>query len=174
MLIKESDTDIQDLSTRRCSARFGYYGHFATLMLKTAVVKDGVYTLQAFKQSLKWSVSNPLSSADLAEYIRNLDFPDSEFFTLDEIRFLINVSECCLSLTEQQIEADRRELKQESRKHGKIIKSHAIILLKALSYWELRYNEKYEEWMEIVNVVYNDRHAIYRGRGVSWPWYCSR
>jgi hypothetical protein len=105
MLVNEKNGGFQDLSIHRCSARFSYYGHFTTFILRAVIIKDNVYTLERFKRSLKWSVINPYSSVDLAEYIRNLDFPDSECFTVDEIR-LIQVSECCLPLTKQQIEAD--------------------------------------------------------------------
>ena len=40
-----------------------------------------------------------------------------------------------------------------------------MILLKALSYWELRYNEKYEEWMVIVLAVLGEYRRRCRGRG---------
>ena len=153
----------QDISLRYCDSRFGYYGRFATLLLRAALMKDNVYTVEHFQRSLKFSVVNPASSARLAQYILSLDFPDSDFFTLDEIRFLIQLRQPCSPLTKQQIESDRKELRRETRKYGKICKSHAVILLKALSFWELRYNEKYDEWMVTVREVYNE---LFRRQGL--------
>src|SRR5271154_7048074 len=118
VMLDENSLVFQDISLRYCHTRFGYYGLFATLLLRAALIQDNVYTLTRFKQSLKFSVVNPNSSARLAEYIRSLDFPDSDFFTLDEIRFLIQICQTCSPLTQEQIESDRQELKRETRKHG--------------------------------------------------------
>jgi len=156
-MLHENNIIFQDISLHHCDTRFGYYGLFATLLLRAAFIQDNVNTtITSFKQSLKYSVANPASSAKLAEYIRNLDFPDSDIFTLEEIRFLIQISQPCSPLTKQQIESDRRELKREMRQHGRILKSHAIILLKALSFWELRYTDKYDEWMVMVNAAHDE------------------
>ena len=156
VMLDENCLVSQDISIRYCKTRFGYYGLFATLLLRAALIEDNVYTLTRFKQSLKFSVANPSSRARLAEYVRSLDFPDSDFFTLDEIHFLIQICRSCSPLTQQQIESDRRELKRETRKHGHMFKSHAVILLKALSFWELRYNEKYDEWMVTVRAAHDE------------------
>lgn len=146
----------QDISLHYCDTRFGYYGRFATLLLRAALIKDNVYTLTRFQKNLEYSSVSPRSSARYAQYIRSLDFPDSDFFTLDEIRFLIQLRGPCPPLTKQQIESDRQELRRETRKIGKICKSHAVILLKALSFWELRYSEKCDEWMVTMREACNE------------------
>src|SRR5947207_1154540 len=80
-----------------------------------------VCTTTRFEKSLKYSVVNPHSSVILAEYIRNVGSPDSDFFTVEEIRFLMQVCQACSHLTKQQIESNRRELEQEMRQGGHIL-----------------------------------------------------
>ena len=55
-----------------------------------------------------------------------------------------------LPRTQQQLETDRQELTHEASTGTTIFKSHARILLKALSFWELRHDEKWEEWRDAV------------------------
>jgi hypothetical protein len=61
---------------------------------------------------------------------------------------LIQLQPSCSPLSDKQFESDQRQLAREVKQGKKLLKSHAKILLKAATFWKLRYNEKYAEWME--------------------------
>src|SRR6266496_4247001 len=58
-----------------------------------------------------------------------------------------------LPRTQQQLKTNQQELTHEACTGTMIFKSHAWILLKALSFWELRHDEKWEEWRDAVIVA---------------------
>jgi len=59
-----------------------------------------------------------------------------------------------LPRSRQQLETDRQELTHEARHGTRIFKSHVRILLKALSFWELRHDEKWEEWRDALTAAF--------------------
>ena len=146
----ESNRILQALSVFHCNARFGYYGMFATLPLRTAVITRNTYDRKSFHLALLRCFQDQCTSVNLTSFIRTLDFPDSEFFTFEELCFLMQMRQPYLPRTQQQLETDRQELTHEARTGTTIFKSHARILLKALSFWELRHYEKWEEWRDAI------------------------
>ena len=152
-MLGESNSVLQTLSLFHCNARFGYYGMFATLPLRTAIIIRNAYDRESFRLALLRCFQNQCTSGNLTSFIRTLHFPDSEFFTFEEFCFLMQTKQVYLPRTQQQLETDRQELTHEARTGTTIFKSHARILLKALLFWELRHDEKWEEWREAVKVA---------------------
>jgi hypothetical protein len=131
-----------------CHQRFGHYGNFATLQLCTAIVAADK-EIAHFVSDLEYSRCNPASSAKLYESIQDFGFEDANYFTIDEYRFLMLIADSpCLPLSSRQIESDRLVITRELKQQKRIIRSDAEMLLKAVAYWELRYNEKYQAWLE--------------------------
>ena len=118
--------------------------------LRTAVITSNTYDRTRFRLALLRCFQNQCTSGNLTSFIRTLHFPDSEFFTFEEFCFLMQTKQVYLPQTQQQLETDRQELTHEARTGTMIFKSHARILLKALSFWELHHDEKWEEWRDAV------------------------
>ena len=154
IMLYDIDRIEQDMSVIRCNTRFGCYGMFATLPLYTAVITRNGYDPKSFRLAIRRCFQNQSPSTNLTSFIRTLDFPDSEFFTFEEICFLMQIRQPFLPRTQQQLETDRQELTDEARHGTRIFKSHARILLKALSFWELRHSEKWEEWRDALKAAF--------------------
>lgn len=145
-MLDERSLSDQTYSLDYCESRYLSYGLFATLPLRTAVVETGVYKLQDFEYAFEWSGENHGCNLPLSEFINSLTYDDKDYFTVEETRFMLQFIGFCEPITDKQLEADRKALSREARQGKNILKSHARILLKALEFWKLRYNDKYVEW----------------------------
>jgi len=136
-MLEDNSLFCQQISRAYCSDKFGQYGIFATIPLRTALTNLDIYPIETV------FVYHPKRQpVDIA----SIPFEDSDFFTLDELRFLTKISAAVRPLTPQQIESDKLELSCETKKMGNVCKLHAECLLKAITFWELRYDSKYEKW----------------------------
>jgi hypothetical protein len=131
-----------------CNTRFGHYGQFATLPLHTAVISTGTFSFNGFKSAFEQSGRNHSRNPQLATYLQNLTFHDSEFFTVEEIRLLLNVGGTICPVSDQQIELDLQELRREARRPNRIPKRYAAAIIKAITFWKLRFDDKYDEWLD--------------------------
>lgn len=147
-MLDETNDFHQNASLRYCRGRFGHYGLFATLPLRTAIISTDNGDLMSFKSSVELSRCNPGSSAKLGEHIRDLGFDDCDFFNIEEYRFFFQLLSPCTPLSDEQLESDRRHLLREVKQQKNMLKSHAEMLLKAIMFWRLRYHDKYDEWLE--------------------------
>jgi hypothetical protein len=139
----------ESVSISYCDVRFSCYGNLACLPIMTAVIATDVYSVSEFEWAFVHSGENHCRNQRLARFISSLTYEDSGYFTIEETRFLLQLHGSCVPLSQEQIEADRREVLRETKRKRcgkKMLKSHANIVLKAIDFWKLRYDEKYEEW----------------------------
>src|SRR5271170_966151 len=123
------------VSRHYCSNRFGHYGVLATMPLFIAFTNADL------------TLSTVLRLHQNEKEIPTLvDFEDSGFFTVPELNFLCTIIADVPHLSPEQIAADRLELLREMEEETNMCKSHAECLLKAVDYWELRFESKWEEW----------------------------
>lgn len=87
-----------------------------------------------------------------------IHFEDFDYFTSSELRFLSSLNHKMRPLTPHEIASDKLELSREITERRKICKSHAEYLLKAIAYWELRFESKYEEWQNQGRAASEGRH----------------
>jgi hypothetical protein len=146
----------QRLSLSFCESRFGMYGRFCTLPLWTSALESGVHdTKDSLEVSLSISAKDESYMDALQDWFRGLGFDDPEFFTVKDYLLLIQLDGPCSPLSNEQLDLDEEELLHEQRTGERMFKSHAAILLKALKYWRVRYDEKYEEWAAKYQAVLN-------------------
>jgi hypothetical protein len=95
-------------------------------------------------ESLSWEhehVENP----KLGAFMKRLVYETSDTFTTEEIRFFLRMSRVSGPLTDEQIEADRREMLRE-RGPALLTTLQSQYLLKALDFWKANYDEKCDRW----------------------------
>lgn len=148
MLNDNNNRDLEHLSLIRYHMRFGCYGMFATLPLKTAIINRNHWSPKSYRFALQRSLHHQPTAANCEAYLRTLSFPNSDFFTFQEFAFLMQAYDAFLPRTAEQIESDRRILTHEASTGDRICMSHARILLKAIDFWELRHAENWEEWRD--------------------------
>jgi hypothetical protein len=148
MLSEETSPAEWNRSLTHCKGSYGYYGTFALYPLVTANLETFEYDPATFTLSFSLSGENHSRDPTLSNYLSGLEYEDKDYFTVNELRFLMQLSAPCLHLSEDQIEADIRTFRQQTRQGRTMLKSHAKILLKAAVYWRLRYTEKYEDWLQ--------------------------
>jgi hypothetical protein len=107
-----------------CNTYFGHYGVFATLPLQTS------------------SNGHP----KLANFLEGLAFRSSNFFTSDESRILLKMKGTVRVVSNKKIESDLRDLRREVRRGDKMVKSHALALIRAIEFWKLRFMVRYLDW----------------------------
>jgi len=135
------------MSLRYCRTTYGLYGLFATYPLRTAVLNSDAYDLSCFELSFESSGENHQSDPQFAKYFDSLTYDDKGYFTVDEIRFLLEISALCQPLCERQVDTDLNAVTADV-KQGNMLKSHAKMLLKAIQYWNLCYSEKHEKYFQ--------------------------
>src|SRR5271169_4480779 len=96
MYNERSDSD-RFGSLQYCYSHYGRHGLFATLPLRAAVQATQIYNTHSQDPSL-------------AEFINSLTYEDSDYFTVEETRFLLKLLGDCTPVSEQQLEADRKIL----------------------------------------------------------------
>ena len=136
------------ISLYNCQTNYGLYGLFATYPLRTAVLNSDMYELIDFEVAFQYSGENHRSDPQFANYFDSLTYDDKNYFTVDEIRFLLEISAPCQPLADKQVDADLKEVIADVKRANNMLKSHAKIVLKAIQYWNLRYSEKYEKYFQ--------------------------
>jgi hypothetical protein len=135
------------MSLHYCKTKYGLYGLFATYPLRTAVLNSDAYELIDFELAFQYSGENHRSDPQFANYFDSLTYDDKHYFTVDEIRFLLEISAPCQPLEDKQVDTDLKEVTADV-KRGNMMKSHAAIVLKAIQYWNLHYKEKYGQYFQ--------------------------
>jgi len=160
----------KEISLYYCKAKYGHYGLFATYTLRIAVLKADQYDFADVERKLKYSPANHISDPEFANYFNGLTYEDKNYFSVEEIRFLFQLSAPCQPLSDNQLGSDLKEVATDLKRGKNMLKSHARIISKAIEYWESRYNEKFEEWFQEFAVADTDwweRRAT--GQGVLSP-----
>ena len=147
-MLNENSDIAQRISISHCQAKYGHYGLFTTYPLRTAVLNSDAYDLVAFRRTFERSGENNRSNPKFEEYVDSLVYEDKSYFTVDEIRFLFQLLAPCQPLSNEQIESDLRVVTADVKRGRNMLKSHARILSKAISYWKMHFNDKYERWLQ--------------------------
>jgi hypothetical protein len=71
---------------------------------------------------------------------------DSHFFTNEELRFLMKVKAEIHPVTNDQLKSDKQLLSRDLDRPKDVTKSQAQYLLRAIEFWELYFDGRYEEW----------------------------
>ena len=158
-MFDENNRADEELSLHHCNARFGAYGTFSTMALIASAVTSGVHTEMTLEHALV--ISRLIPDHSIVQYIQSLEFDDKDFFSIDDYRFLIRIGEECRPRTEAELDADQRELLVESQRGLRMLRSHARILLKAVEFWRLRFNDKHREWRDKYASVMEKRRLEY-------------
>lgn len=125
-----------------CKQNYGHYALFATLCLHTAVIRHDRYGISSFGWAFRHSGKDHKNDTGLRDFMENLAYVDSHIFTTDELRFISNQ----LDLTDF-IRTNRSKMNERrSNELDIILDSHADCLLKAIEYWRLHFNDKYQTW----------------------------
>jgi len=136
------------ISTSHYQAKYGHYGLFTTYPFATAVLNSDAYDLIAFKHTFERYGGNHRSNPCFAKYVDRLVYEDKNYFTIDETRFLLQLLAPCQPLSNEQIESDLRAVTADIKCGRNMLKSHARILSKAISYWKMHFNDRYERWLQ--------------------------
>ena len=147
MFNKQVDVD-KRIFWHCCKAIYGLYGLFTTYLLCTTVLNSDAYELINFEMGFQYSGENHHSDPQFANYFDSLMYDDKNYFTVDEIRFLLEISAPCELLGDKQVDTDLKEVMTDVKWGNNMLKSHLKIVLKAIQYWNLRYNKKYEKYYE--------------------------
>ena len=142
-MLSEDSAIGQRISTSHCRSKYGHYGVFATYPLCTAVLNSYTYDFGLFEYKL-----NPPTDPKFAEYIDSLVYEDKNYFTVDEICFLLRLVAPCQPLSNEQIDSDLRAITADVQRGRNMLKSHAQILSKAISYWKMHFDDKYARWLQ--------------------------
>jgi hypothetical protein len=167
-LLKQSPLISSLMSTKRynidplvsllyCIKHYASYGNFATYCLRTVVSATDVYTFSTFKQCYTASGENHANNPKLRKFLETVSYEDSDYFSISEIRFLLQLTAFCSPRSDAKVERDLRRVTREIKLGKRILPSHASILAKAIEYWKLRYNDKYVEWSRRAADVHKDR-----------------
>src|SRR5271167_77838 len=105
-----SDLDIS-VSIHYCLANYGVYALFATYPLRTAVLNSDAYTeFRDFELEFEYSGKDLRPNSDFAKYLDSLAYNDKDYFTIEEIRFLLDMSDLSASFDERQVDVDVKEI----------------------------------------------------------------
>jgi hypothetical protein len=107
---------------------YGHYGMFASLPLRPN--------------------SYGRRHAKLANFLEGLAFRASSFLTAEETRIFRKMNGTIRVVSNKKIDSDLRDIRREGRRGNKILKSHALALIKAIDFWKSCFNAKYLEWRE--------------------------
>src|SRR5205814_4653950 len=86
-----------------------------------------------------------------------ISYEDSDYFSIPEIRFLLELTAFCSPRSDSKVARDHRKVTREIKRGKRILPSHARILAKAIEYWKLRYSEKFVDWNRRAMEVNEDR-----------------
>lgn len=153
-MLNELDRFHQASSLYYCNKFYGYYGYFIMLPIHIAILSqdnpssEDYYTFHSFKNAYLDSGPNHSWDPGFAKVIEGFDLKDLEFFTVDEIRFFLELYPCDSDVMHKDIEYDKYLLEQQLARPKKILKSHAEIMLKANEFWRRFHHDKYKEWKQ--------------------------
>ena len=145
---RRRDVDKQ-ISLYYCKARYGHYGLFAIYPLRIAVLKADQYDFTVNSNIL-------CESYFFANYFNGLTYEDKDYFSVEEIRFLFQLSAPCQPLSDNQLNSDLKEVATDIKRGKNMLKSDARIISKVIQYWESRHNEKFGEWFQEFSVADKD------------------
>jgi len=139
----------QERSLAHCRAEYGRYGIFASMPLHIAVLESEIYDLELFSGPIIFLDPDEDHEPEPADIINNLTYDNKDYFTVKEIWFLLQLQSGLDSrpFTREQLKTERKNIIRDF-KEGIILKSHANTLLKAWKYWKLRFDSKYEGWID--------------------------
>jgi len=138
-------------SIRYCNQHYGAYGLFATYCLRTAVEATDVYTWSSFVRSFLRSGDCLPNDPKLQTFLELVEYEDSDYFSFSESHVLVQLCARCSPRSDAQLDRDYRKVTREIEQGEDILPEHAKALAKAIEYWKLRYNQKYEEWHQVSN-----------------------
>jgi hypothetical protein len=141
------------LTLSYCSDKFGQYAFFATVPLQIALLGQDVFSYDMISIRFSYSGVDHADNPTLRDFMNNLVYDDSSFFTTDEMRFYLSLGTRGGSVSDEKLEADRQRLLREAEGGCLIGSVNAKYLLKAIDYWKLRYNEKRSEWAEMFRIA---------------------
>ena len=99
-------------------AQYGHYGLFTTYPLRTAVLNSNAYDLVTFTRTFERSGEDHRSNPKFEEYVDSLVYENKNYFTIDEIRFLLQLLAPCGPLSNEQVESDLRAVTATSSVDG--------------------------------------------------------
>jgi hypothetical protein len=136
------------------------------LPLMTAVIGTDEYDSEdTFRTAFMSSGRNHSRDPRLAEFMNNLTFEFSGFFTTEDIRILLQVEMWQYrEVTDEEMEADRRALRTLRRRSFVPLISHTRAILKAIDFHELFYKDKLDEWISKISAAYAARRLRARTR----------
>jgi len=140
-----------------CMKRYASYGTFATYCLGTAVLATDVYTLSSFERAFLSSGDDHRDDPKLQKFLKLVPYEDSDYFSVSETRFLLQLSGACSPRSNAKLSRDHRRVTREIKRGKRILPSHAKILVNAIEYWRLRYNDKYSKWQQRFEEVNDER-----------------
>jgi len=152
-----------------CIKHYASYGKFATYRLGTVVSATDVYTFESFKQSFLASGDNHCKDPRLQKFLETISYEDSDYFSIPEIRFLLQLTAFCSPRSDSKVARDHRKVTREIKRGKRILPSHARILAKAIEYWKLRYSEKVVDWNRRAKEVNKDRRLRVKLRNLFGP-----
>ena len=165
-MLDERSPSAQEISRQRAENCYGRYAISASLPLLAAVLETQIRSVRDFVRAFGENHDNP----SLSEFIKALTYDEKDYFTVKEVRFLIQLTTWCAPATDEQLEANRQALSREAREGKNMLKSHAKILLKAVMFWKLRYNDKSAEWRQ----KYMDADNAFVARRSLEKGFCQR
>ena len=140
-----------------CIKHYASYGKFATYRLRTVISATDVYTFESFKQVFLASGDNHCKNPRLQKFLETISYEDSDYFSIPEIRFLLQLTASPSPRSDSKVARDHRKVTREIKRGKRILPSHARILAKAIEYWKLRYSEKFVDWKRRAMEVDEDR-----------------
>jgi hypothetical protein len=145
-----------------CKRTFPCYASFAHLPLYVAVVvciKESWvrrWYYEIAESSHQWTDD---CKDSVERLLSRLNFDDHDFFNIDDYELFLAIDGPPLPLSVEQIERDRQQLLAEVAKPVNMTKDHAKSMLKAVEFWKLRYDAKYQEWIGRINEARSQEFA---------------
>ena len=148
-------------------SKFGRYVDLALQPLFIANEKEGLQksSLEYDSRCLVLKFSAFGHDERLKQYLDDREYYDKGYFSLEELKFFFAsyspIWFVLASKSRSTVEDDRIELLQDCI----IWESHMKYLLKAMDYWELRHDEKSEEWrLEYAHLLEQKRLLVLQKR----------
>ena len=134
-------------------AKFGHYAFSVTLPLRTALF-DHDYDYSDFKCRFRFSGTDHEDDLTLRDFMEKLIYDESDYFTTEELRFVIHVSATYgMSVSDEQIKLDREELL--SKKGSAATMKAVNYMLKTIDFYQHRYKPNFTEWCRKYEVAFD-------------------
>ena len=123
---------------------FSHYALAAIIPLRTALFNHD-YDFWHFKDRFGFSGMDHEDDIILSDFMKKLNYDGSDYFTADELRFVMHMSGFYrLDVSDEQIELDRQELR--SMEGTALIVKAARYMLKTIDFYQYRYKPNRTEW----------------------------